>query len=335
MSVKRICNTSESYTFRELEKGLGISEWRVFPKMALSDVFDSSSPQLSGKDKNYFFSPTHFDFVVCDLNHIPQFAVEFDGPCHFDYEEKKKKDIKKNRICALEKFPLLRVSDVELELHDSVSLLYYMAFRFKKWHEESSQIRQAIEEQKQRLSQEEIDQILSSGILPPFMELGAEFFFNVSYSFPLTEKVKSKINNIYRISTSPQSSKDVWYSLGQFTSDPVVGEGYSRSVFSLGVYQGNDPRGKYTWNEGRLNSDVVKVLYEDKVAFALRDLLPIDERYDFSISPADFYMEYGNLPVYMSEIPGASIPSICESFCEYLAYKKILQWLENYALGSY
>src|SRR5438128_9017082 len=80
-----------------------------------------------------------FDFVVYDQESIPQFAVEFDGPCH-ENEQKRKSDIRKNRLCSLANLQLLRIGDNFLTEYEKTTLLEYVVRRFVDWRKDFDEV---------------------------------------------------------------------------------------------------------------------------------------------------------------------------------------------------
>ncbi len=106
-SVKKLLNTAEDRTFRELRKATSMA---VCPKVRVADVLPIEGSGIESAVFKYAFQ-AHFDFVVTDATHTPVFAVEFDGPRHRDDEDQISRDLKKNSLCARFAFPLLRIND--------------------------------------------------------------------------------------------------------------------------------------------------------------------------------------------------------------------------------
>jgi hypothetical protein len=112
---KRLVNPHEELALRELE-GLG-SEfgYRIHPKIRLADVLPVDAKQIR-PDLLSFALKAHFDFTAYTSDHRPLFAVEFDG--HFHQQPKQMaRDAKKDELCALFDFPLLRINSNHLLRH--------------------------------------------------------------------------------------------------------------------------------------------------------------------------------------------------------------------------
>jgi hypothetical protein len=110
---KKIINFHEGVTHKLLTDAAQKNGAQVFSKIRIADVLNIDH---SGLDNDHFgFAlKAHFDFVVADGDHVPLFAVEFDGPHHERYERSKLNDKRKNLICEYLDFPLARVRDEHL-----------------------------------------------------------------------------------------------------------------------------------------------------------------------------------------------------------------------------
>lgn len=104
----RLMNKYEELTFEEIKKVTDKAGVSVYPKVRIADVLKISKSGLSNKEYEYALK-AHFDFVVCNNEHIPEFSVEFDGPVHAD-EKQQPKDALKNKICQQFNYPLLRIN---------------------------------------------------------------------------------------------------------------------------------------------------------------------------------------------------------------------------------
>jgi len=116
-----------------MESALAGTEYRIFAKLPIRDVIDADRMTDLPKPLRNTVNTSHFDFVVVSPDHRPKYAVEFDGPHHLQYRETRIRDIRKNKLCAAAGLPLLRVTDAELEIHDSVSILEFMTQRMLAW----------------------------------------------------------------------------------------------------------------------------------------------------------------------------------------------------------
>ena len=329
MKVKRISNTSERITYNELKKGLMGTDNVIFGKLPIRDVIDNGIYSKLRQSDKKLFNTSHFDFVITDNNHNPLFAVEFDGPHHEIYKNTIKRDIRKNRICQIAEFPLIRITDVELEQYDSISILHFMIYRFVKWKEEYQRINDDIEEYINELSQEEFDLLTGDGIVDPSID--PSFRFDVEYPFPLINQVRNEIKIKYEINpfgSDKDDPKKRWYFVSNSGSGPSR-DGTYYEKYSYGIYQGLSSKNRTSWNGGKILNKEINVLIENGVEFGMKWALIIDENYDIKEAPYLFCLREGYWPIYFSDIPGVSIPSICEAISEYLCYKKILEWAKK------
>jgi hypothetical protein len=122
---KKLVNRYEETAFQELE-GLG-SEfgYRIYPKVRVADVLPLDDQSIRS-DLFSFALKAHFDFTACDDRHNPLFAVEFDGRFH-QLKAQKARDARKDELCALFGFPLLRInSNHLLRRYNKRSLLHWI-----------------------------------------------------------------------------------------------------------------------------------------------------------------------------------------------------------------
>jgi hypothetical protein len=93
----------------------------VAEKIRVADALEIGASGLSDEEYEYALK-AHFDFVVvAGDDHMPLFAVEFDGPSHDD-PDVKRRDALKDAICAKLGMPLLRVREEHLLglVHESI-----------------------------------------------------------------------------------------------------------------------------------------------------------------------------------------------------------------------
>lgn len=113
MKFKKLLNQSEDLTHTRLKKVCEKYDATVFAKVRVADVLPIEHTTI-GYELSRFALQAHFDFVVSNLNHDPLFAVEFDGP-HHRTDMQRARDNKKNRICDVFQFPLLRMNSNYLD----------------------------------------------------------------------------------------------------------------------------------------------------------------------------------------------------------------------------
>jgi len=109
---KKIFNFHEEATNLRLNEVCGNYGAKAYPKVRVADVLLIENSGISNTEYSYALK-AHFDFVVCDKEHMPQFAVEFDGPSH-NKKSQKEKDQLKNKLCDRFDFPLLRINSNHL-----------------------------------------------------------------------------------------------------------------------------------------------------------------------------------------------------------------------------
>src|SRR5690348_9621608 len=107
MNVKRLINKSEEHELETLNSIVAPYNLHVNPKIRIADVFPIERSGISKELYSYALM-AHFDFLMTDETHVPQFAVEFDGQSH-NAANTKIRDAKKDELCRFFDFPLLRI----------------------------------------------------------------------------------------------------------------------------------------------------------------------------------------------------------------------------------
>jgi hypothetical protein len=106
-AVKSVFNRTEKLTHDRLKSACDHWGADVHSKIRMADVLSLERIGVTS-DLRRFVLQAHFDFVIADRD-IPQFAVEFDGASHRKLEQIAR-DQKKNELCRLTEFPLLRIN---------------------------------------------------------------------------------------------------------------------------------------------------------------------------------------------------------------------------------
>jgi hypothetical protein len=101
--LKTLSNVGEARTDELLSPCVIRHGGIIYRKPRIADVVNVKG--LGSRDLHGLGFAGHFDFVVADEGHIPQFAVEFDGPGH-----DAKRDPQKDDICRRAGLALFRVS---------------------------------------------------------------------------------------------------------------------------------------------------------------------------------------------------------------------------------
>lgn len=101
--LKRLSNRGEAYVHDLLVPVAARHRAEIYRKVRIADVVNIGS--LSSHEFARFGLMGHFDFVVADRNHNPQFAIEFDGGGHDN-----KNDPLKDEICRRSKLALFRLT---------------------------------------------------------------------------------------------------------------------------------------------------------------------------------------------------------------------------------
>src|SRR5712692_10426830 len=107
-TLRPLVNLHEEVVLRKLQDVGSEYGYNIYPKIRLADVLPIDTKPVP-RELYSFALKAHFDFTACDLNNSPIFAVEFDGWFH-NSEVQQLRDAKKDKLCALFEFPLLRIN---------------------------------------------------------------------------------------------------------------------------------------------------------------------------------------------------------------------------------
>lgn len=99
--LKKLSNLGEQRIYDQLKPAAERYGAEIYRKVRVADVVDIDALEY---DLGGYALKAHFDFVVTDREHMPQFAVEFDGAGHSTAH-----DAKKDEICRVLDFALFRV----------------------------------------------------------------------------------------------------------------------------------------------------------------------------------------------------------------------------------
>ncbi len=110
--MTRLLDRYEELVHSEIKGVAERFDLSVFPKVRVADVLKPETLGVTGALKSYALA-SHFDFVVCRNKFDTAYAIEFDGASHADPKQIER-DAKKNRLCEIGDFPLLRIDSQHL-----------------------------------------------------------------------------------------------------------------------------------------------------------------------------------------------------------------------------
>lgn len=102
--LKRLSNLGEQRVYDEIEGAVAEYPSHIYRKVRIADVINIKS--LKDRELRSYALQAHFDFCVCDDQHFPVFAIEYDGAGHDS-----KNDIKKNEIAIHADLALFRFDE--------------------------------------------------------------------------------------------------------------------------------------------------------------------------------------------------------------------------------
>lgn len=107
--ICKVLNYSEKNVYKILKSIEIKHNCTVLNKIRIADTILIKNSGIRNKLYNYALS-SHFDFLICNSNFFPLFAVEFDGPLH-ESQDQLYKDHLKNELCDLFELPILRINN--------------------------------------------------------------------------------------------------------------------------------------------------------------------------------------------------------------------------------
>jgi len=325
MKKLRLLNTSEYRTEQTLRKVLEGTRFRVFAQLPLDKVIRPEPGETVSRGEKSLLGDSELDFVIYDEVSEPQFAIEFDGPAH-QYEDQKRRDLRKNRLCQRAGLPLLRITDTHLEEYEKASILEYIVGRFVWWDEEIEGILAEINEYVSEISEEELARLTEGGIADPTID--PTFIFGLRHPFPGTVGIAERLFGTFRIIT-PHLLGNIW--------NEAVAE--SRVLEFSHYRDSHKPEGHdytltrdYELIERVRNAEQTKVnrLHTVQVSFGIQWTLPIVEDFNWKEAPIYYAARTGNFPIAYQDIPGISMPELVENVCEFLALRQIEMWAKEH-----
>ena len=125
--IKAIMNSGEKLLYDLLKKviKLEFKNLDIGIKIRLADIFNISKDKTDN-DLFYYGLSSHFDFVIFTKDNLkPMFAIELDGNNHRKDKRVIANDIKKNSLCDIYNFPIVRISSrdkiSELKIKDIIN----------------------------------------------------------------------------------------------------------------------------------------------------------------------------------------------------------------------
>lgn len=314
MKKKKLHNTSEYKTYKELREALKGTGFKIESEMQVSKVIEREDhDKLSKKDKQAFNNAS-FDFVVYNEESIPEFVIEFDGPHHSQYEKKREADIRKNRLCSQANLSLLRIDDSFISEYEEISILKYIVERFLAYRREIEDISRDIED---RLS------LLSNGGIDyddPWNDPGV--IFDLTHPFPASVEIAERLLKNFEVITNHIDVEIYNNSISE----------YPHMEFSRNR-MGEWPIGDYRRRIERSyllakNSIDISNKFESEMIHELS--VAVD--YEWGLPTVDRKAPnqvYGVPTVHFQGLPGTSISELSNHLCDFLALRELEKWAQS------
>lgn len=317
MGLKRLGNTSEHKSFGILDRALRDIGFTVNRQSKLDDVIEIDELTLNRQEKQAFHDAS-FDCVVYDQESIPQFAVEFDGPCH-DNEQKRRGDIRKNRFCSMAGLQLLRIGDNFLTEYEKITLLEYLVGRFVDWRKDHDKISQEESDIAEHLaatgaSDEEYEQMWDPQIM-----------WDLMHPFPASLKIADALYSMFGV-VSSHIDTEVYV---EATSGPqyLIFERCNMGSHPIGLYDYGVER---TYELRKMIREAPSKYHSERV-----HSLTVGTSYCWRLPTVDLGPPDSPKPLLIFEeahgqnLPGISMSELADHFCDFLALDKLRLWAEQ------
>ena len=306
MRKKNLLNTSEFKTISELKESLSGTGYSVYPEIQLNNILSIEADDSLTKKEKQALNTASFDFVIFNSENMPEFAVEFDGPCHSKYQKKKEADFRKNKLCSLASLPLLRIDDSFLTKYEGLSFLNFVVSRFLAWQNDMPLISKEIEERLSYTKEIDFDD--------PFND--PTIIFDLKHPFPALIKLATKLYSDSRVVTSYLS--DTLY-CEETSKLPYIE--FRRNKFGGWPIDNNNrivERGYLLKKHfiGSVGKYATEHIHDISVSVSYNWRLPTSNKNDLSIS-------------YFQGLPGITMGQVADNLCDYIALKKIEEWFQK------
>ena len=286
----------------------------MHPEMLVKNVIEMDKNEKVSKKERQTFNNGTFDFVVYNKESIPEFVIEFDGPCHSE-PKKRKADYRKNRLCSLSELPILRIDDSFLTKYEETSFLKFIVDRFVSWRNKSESFFNEIEE---RTSFAE--SISGVDYDDPWND--PSFVFDLTYRFPASVEIASRLFENHKIVTNYLDDKNYHQATNscpsvEFRRDRM--RGWPIGDYARRVERSYKLEKIYKKNNGKIG---VEIIHELTVKVDYKWGSPTFDRDDIN---NDF-----KIPSVISQgIPGTNVSELSNHFCDYLALDRLEKWSET------
>jgi Protein of unknown function (DUF2726) len=194
--------------------GSSLADFTILGLRELAGPFGPAHPWLEQGDWGYAFR-AHFDFVVhekLDGQHPthPLFAVEFDGARTHVSIESRRRDLRKNRLCAASGLPLVRIDDTFLHRRERLSVVEWLAGLWAAHRSEMPGLLAERDAEIEAMSEEELE---AAGIwlLGERPDLDADLVFRLEHPFPPVRRLAERLALNYGFQ---------WSEVNAFVPDP-------------------------------------------------------------------------------------------------------------------
>ena len=234
-TIKPLLLRTELLVFHEINDVLQNSDIHVIPQQPLQSVINVQSLNLTTQEKKTAKNAI-FDFIITDKEAKPLFAIEFDGPCHYEYQKTHESDLRKISICDKAGLPLLRIGYKLYDQFENAKIVSFIVYRYLKWISEKEQLDKEFQE---KIDYQESLGKTSEEIFAYLCVSEPEIEFNYKYYFPEIYNIEKKLFDRYKL--YPETLEQVYqnsfiskYSITHFAS-PESHNGIVKSHSALKV----------------------------------------------------------------------------------------------------
>ena len=301
-ALKTILNTSEYIAQKLIQKSIEGSQFYLLSQTPMNKVIDAKLLELDRRQRQHY-NDTTFDFVISGSNGLAALVIEFDGPEHFTNEKQIKADIRKSQICSLASLPLLRIDDSYMSSIDKISILEYVLLRFNRWNIEKAELQESFDNYLNSLAEEEYATAIEE---MKYLDYTPELNFNYRYQLTEISRIDAEIEEKLGVLNEVfvEKRKYVRSSYQYLSGYPVYGHDGTISFIVkyklLAIAQ----------RESEMQVFDEEVSEEAKMRWYI---------YDEKRKTDSLFVRHS----YHFDIPGTSIPDLCENIANYKCLKRI------------
>lgn len=303
MELKTILNTSEYLTYKILCNALDQNEFYLLSQTPMDKIIDIAKSEVP-KNQYQHYLDTTFDFVICNRQGKAALIIEFDGPTHFENKKQHVADFVKAELCHKANLPILRIDDSYLGKIGEETILSFIIMRFSKWNIEKEELILDCELHYKSITDNRDNPRLAT---IDYLDFDPTIEFNYRHHLIDFSGIDKLLYTDYGVVNKDLADDDKKSSFEFMSSIPIYGQ------------------------DGNINYMVrynLNIATRDNENTELRKIA-IEERTQMRWYTFQYSID-GSRRSYYYDLPGISIPDLCENIADYRCLSKIASICKDY-----